>query len=82
MEHTSYATGRLAPYIRQFGERVWVRRDAVLIMGIDQNELLKFAASVTFAVITRPWRLEVDLWKSFVNIDLEFLEGLDERWLE
>jgi hypothetical protein len=37
---------------------------------------------VTWAVQTRPWRLEIDLWRSFVNVDVEFLEGLDRRWLD
>lgn len=74
--------GRLAPYERHFGDRVVVRRDAVLVMGVGQDDLLELAAGVTFAVITRPWRLEVDLWKSFVNVDLKFFEGMDERWLE
>ena len=52
------------------------------MMGDDEADLLTFATSTTFAVQTAPWRLEVDLWKSFVNIDLGFLEGLKEKWME
>jgi hypothetical protein len=73
---------RLTPFSEQFGDRVVVRRDGVLVMGIDHDDLLKLAASVYFAVITRPWRMEVDMWEIIVNVDLEFLEGLDKRWLE
>jgi hypothetical protein len=53
-----------------------------LVMGENQEDLLRLAVAATFAIVTRPWRLEVDLWKSFVNVDLKFLEELDERWLE
>ena len=73
---------RIGPYAPQFQDRVHVRRDAYLVMGTDQEDLLKLATAVTFAITTRPWRLEVDLWRSFVNVDIGFLEGLDEKWLE
>jgi hypothetical protein len=39
--------------------------------------------AVMFALQTKPWFRQVDLWKSFVNVDLELLEGLDRfhlRW--
>ena len=58
------------------------KRDLFLIMGRDEEELRKVATGVTFALQTRPWPLEVDLWRSFVNVDLGFLEGLDDRWLD
>lgn len=51
-------------------------------MGIDQDELLKLSAAVSFAVITRPSRLEVDLLKSFVDVDIDFLDGPDAKWLD
>ena len=53
-----------------------------LVMGEDGADLLKFATATTFAIQTAPWRLEVDLWRSFVNVDLGFLGGLMEKWME
>jgi hypothetical protein len=29
-----------------------------------------------------PWLREIDLWKSFVNVDIGFLNELDERFLD
>lgn len=55
----------------------------VLVMAQDENELLRHCTAVTFRIqALRPWLLEIDLWKSFVNVDLEFLEGLEPHWLE
>jgi hypothetical protein len=51
-------------------------------MGTDEKNLFRLATATTFAILTRPWRWEVDLWKSFLNVDFRFLEGLDDRWLE
>ncbi|KAI0425002.1 hypothetical protein F5Y09DRAFT_322868, partial [Xylaria sp. FL1042] len=65
---------------KQFGDRVVHRDDVVLVMGTDQLDLLRYATGVTFAVQTKPWFREFDLWKSFVNVDIEFLEGLDPYW--
>ena len=46
-------------------------------MAKDEDE---FAA--TYAVQTfDAWGLEIDLWRSFVNVNLRFLEEL-KRWLE
>jgi hypothetical protein len=61
--------------------RVFHRGDLVLVMGTDQMDLLKWCTAVVFAFQTKPWFREVDLWKSFVNVDLGFLERLDEFWL-
>lgn len=72
---------RIVPFRNILGDRVWVRQDTLLVMGTDEKDLLKLASAVTYAVQTDPWRLEVDLWRSFVNVDLGFLEGLDEKWL-
>ena len=81
IHHT--ANLRIAPYRQQFGDRVHVRRDAYLVMAESREELFKLVIGVCFAVTTRPWRWEVDLWKSFVDVDLDFVKKLDERgWLD
>ncbi|KAI1654605.1 hypothetical protein F4813DRAFT_398932 [Daldinia decipiens] len=64
------------------GERVVHRSETILVMGLDEVELLKYVTAVVFAIQTKPWHREIDLWKSFVNVDLEFLEGLDPYWLD
>ena len=51
-------------------------------MGEDEEDLLKYATAATFAIVGEPWRLEVDLWRSFVNVDMGFLENLKEEWLD
>ncbi|KAL6695704.1 hypothetical protein J3F84DRAFT_395134 [Trichoderma pleuroticola] len=56
--------------------------DLILVMAEDVAELLKNCTAVTFAVQTRPWLREIDLWKSFVNVDLELLKELDPVWLD
>lgn len=75
---------QLEPFHKQLsvGERVVHRNEVILVMGTDELDLLKYVTAVTFAVQTNPWYQEIDLWKSFVNIDLEFLEGLDLYWLD
>ncbi len=73
---------RIAPYKKFFGNQVIVKRDKFLVMGTDEKNLFRLATATTFAIQTRPWRWEVDLWKSFLNVDFGFLEGLDDRWLE
>lgn len=67
---------------KQLRDRVVHRGDVVLVMGTDQLDLLRHATAVTFAVQTKPWFREFDLWKSFVNVDVAFLEGLDPYWLD
>ncbi|PVH81349.1 hypothetical protein DL98DRAFT_571218 [Cadophora sp. DSE1049] len=76
------ATLRVEPWKKFFGDRVVVRRDKFLVMGTDEKDLFRLASALTFAVQMRPWRLEVDLWRSWVNLDVEFLKGLDGRWLQ
>ena len=73
---------RIEPYRDIFGEKVIVARDMVFVMGKDEKELRRLSEGATWAIQTKPWRLEVDFWRSFVNVDVEFLQGLDERWLE
>lgn len=73
---------RIRPFLASLGKKVIVKRDMYLIMGEDETDLLRLAATVTYAVQTEPWRLEIDLWRSFVNVDLPFLDGLDHAWLD
>lgn len=73
---------RIKPFKRVFGDRVLVKRDLFLVMGTDEKDLLKLATAATYAIQTDPWRLEVDLWKSFVNVDMDFLETLRDVWMD
>ncbi|KPM43969.1 hypothetical protein AK830_g2623 [Neonectria ditissima] len=66
----------------QFGDRVVNRGDLILVMGADSADLLKYCTAVTFALQTKPWLREIDLWKSFVNVDLDFVASLDPFWLD
>ncbi|KAH6692878.1 hypothetical protein BKA61DRAFT_637651 [Leptodontidium sp. MPI-SDFR-AT-0119] len=75
------ASLRLEPWMEFFKDRVVARRDKYLVMGKDEKDLERLTAAVAFVVQMRPWRLEVDLWKSWVNVDVGFLEGLDDKWL-
>ncbi|KAH9904801.1 hypothetical protein F4778DRAFT_789526 [Xylariomycetidae sp. FL2044] len=54
--------------------------DLYLIMETDERELLKLCTMLALAVQSRPWMREFDMWGSFVNVDLQFLEQLDESW--
>lgn len=58
------------------------RGDAIMVMAEGEEELFRLSTIVTFTMQTKPWLREVDLWKSFVNVGLEFLEGLDPVWVE
>jgi hypothetical protein len=62
---------------KQFSDRVVHRSEIVLVMGLDQLDLLRYATAVTFAIQTKPWFRELDLWKSFVNVDMEFFRGIE-----
>ncbi|OTA99348.1 hypothetical protein M426DRAFT_325209 [Hypoxylon sp. CI-4A] len=64
------------------GERVVHRCETILVMGTDEADLLRYVTAVTFAIQTKPWHREIDLWKSFINVDLKFLESLDPYWLD
>ncbi|KAM7183928.1 hypothetical protein V8F20_012427 [Naviculisporaceae sp. PSN 640] len=66
----------------ELDERVAHRGDLVLVMGEGEEDLLKWCVAVTFALQTKPWLREVDLWKSFVNVGLPELEALNEYWLD
>ncbi|KAL6924063.1 hypothetical protein FSST1_001337 [Fusarium sambucinum] len=73
---------RLDTLKHKFGNRVMNRGDLILVMGEDEKDLLKYCTAVTFAIQTQPWLREIDLWKSFINVDFEFIEKLDAHWLE
>lgn len=72
---------RIELFKKQLKSTVVLKRDAFLVMGRDEKELLEFTAATAYAIQRRPWRWEVDLWKSWVNVDVGFLGRLDERWL-
>lgn len=65
---------RIKPYKKLFGDRVVVKKDLYLVMGEDEEDLMKIATATVFAVERKPWKLEIDLWKSLVNVDNEFLK--------
>ncbi|VUC25117.1 unnamed protein product [Clonostachys rosea] len=67
---------------KQLRGRVASRGDLILVMAEDSKQLFKYATAVTFALQTWPWVREVDLWKSFINVELDVLEGLDPYWLD
>ncbi|PIA96173.1 hypothetical protein CB0940_10666 [Cercospora beticola] len=66
----------------QLGKNVQVRRDIVLVMGNTREELEQMMLGTVFALQTANWRNEVDFWRSFVDVDFEFLDNLDKKWLE
>ncbi|RMJ18642.1 hypothetical protein CDV36_001762 [Fusarium kuroshium] len=73
---------RLKLLQKQFEGHVMSRAGLILVMGKDADELLRYSTAVTFAIQTKPWLRDIDLWKSFINVDLEFLQGLDPYWLD
>lgn len=73
---------RLFRFKKQFKDRIEVKRDMILVYGEHEQDLQRYATGVAFALQTKPWRLEIDYWKSFVNVDIQFLESLDKKWLE
>ena len=75
------ASDRIAPFKRIFKNRVVVKCNIFHVMGTDEDELFLNTVGTTFATQTKPWRLEVDFWKSFVNIDRTFLTDLDSAWM-
>ena len=70
------------PFKRLWKHKVEVRRDGILVMAEGEDELRRLVTGVIYAVQRRPWFREIDLWRSFVNVDLDFLEQLEERWLD
>ncbi|KAI4258196.1 MAG: hypothetical protein L6R42_005245 [Xanthoria sp. 1 TBL-2021] len=83
IHHT--ASQRFAVFRKQLGDRVLHMRDLFIVMGEDEADLLKYTTAAIFMIQTKPWRLEVDIWRSFMNVDLDFLEwadGLGNGWLD
>ena len=77
------STNRLRPYKAKLDRNVFLMRDIWVVMGKDEEELRLMASAATFAIQTEPWRLEVDWWKSFINIDLDFISKMNEiGWLD
>jgi len=66
---------------RKYGRHFAVKRDMVLVMGESEASLRENLTVVAFQLQTKPWRQEIDWWKSFVNVDLAWLENLDKKWL-
>ena len=64
------------------GDKFVNRGDLILVMGEDETDLLRHCTVVTFALQTKPWLREVDLWKSFVNVSANFIRQMDNSWLE
>jgi hypothetical protein len=79
--HTT-TTKRLEWIKSHVKDKVMSRGDLILVMGQDEFELLRLSTLVTFAMQTKPWLREIDLWKSFINVELDVLEGLDPFWLD
>ncbi|KAL8383671.1 hypothetical protein RB595_010733 [Gaeumannomyces hyphopodioides] len=50
-----------------FNSHVAHRGDVFLVMGKDQEELLRLTTLVTFTLQGKPWLREMDVWKSFIN---------------
>ncbi|KIW81428.1 hypothetical protein Z517_04453 [Fonsecaea pedrosoi CBS 271.37] len=75
-------TNRFKPFMDKFdrGKKLQIRKDVVLVLGKNEDGLLKLASAATFIMQTRPWWMEFDFCKSFVRIDVEFLNGLNETW--
>jgi hypothetical protein len=73
---------RLKELPEEFVDRVVSRGDLVLVMGVDEEDLLRYCTAVTFVLQTKPWLREVDLWRSFINVDVKFLQELDDFWLD
>lgn len=67
---------------RLWKKNVAVKRNGIIVMAESEEELRKLVTRVIYAVQTRPWWRHIDMWKSFVNVDLDFLESLNEKWLE
>ena len=80
MHHSSQL--RLKPFRWLMKDNVIISRNLFMVMAPTEADLLKLATAMTFAIQTDPWRLEVDLWRSFINVDMQFLEEMRGEWLE
>ncbi|KZZ99665.1 hypothetical protein AAL_02237 [Moelleriella libera RCEF 2490] len=73
---------RLALMDERFAGQVLTRGDVVLVMGKTGRELLKLCSCVTYALQSKPWNKEVDLYKSFINVTRRGLTILHPDWLK
>ncbi|KAL8672046.1 MAG: hypothetical protein Q9168_003473 [Polycauliona sp. 1 TL-2023] len=83
IHHT--ASQRLNVFKKQLEGRVLHMRDLFVVMGEDEEDCYKYTSAAIFMVQTEPWRLEVDLWRSFLNVDegfLDWADGLGVGWLD
>ncbi|OMP85206.1 hypothetical protein BK809_0003874 [Diplodia seriata] len=71
---------RVDRYKSFFGDSVVVRKDMLLVMAESREECKRATTAAVWAVNTRPWRLEVDPWKSWFGVELGFLERLGGLW--
>ncbi|KAG8625597.1 hypothetical protein KVT40_005998 [Elsinoe batatas] len=68
--------GRVEEYEWYFRGRVVVKRHRLLVLAGDWEECRLLTTLVVWAVQTRPWRLEVDPWKSWMGVSADFLGGV------
>ena len=73
---------RIKPFSYQLRGRVIERKDLYLVMGINEEGLLKYTTATIFAIQQEPWRLEADLWRSFINVDMDFIDALQPEWTD
>jgi len=59
---------RLQRWKAQLGDNVKLRMDIILVMGKTQQELETYMFGTVYALHTNPWRLEIDFWRSFINV--------------
>lgn len=50
----------------------------VSVMSETKEQLSSVLTPVVFMLQSNPWRIEVDFWKSFIDVDFPFLEKLDK----
>jgi len=73
---------RLQPFMHLLKGKVEIRRDLFIVMGTDEEDLMRVGTAVMYAVQKKPWRLENDLWRSFVNVDVALLGEMGDEWLD
>jgi hypothetical protein len=73
---------RLNEHEHKIKGKVFLKGDKILVVGKNREMCRNYSTIAYFALTTRPWRLEVDVWKSFFGVKLDFLEGLDQSWWE
>lgn len=66
----------LSPWVKHFEGHVVTLSDLILVMGEDALNCLGFCIAITWAIQTKPWLMEIDLWKRFISIDIKALPRL------